>query len=240
MVEYRVTASRLNVRSGPGKQFEVIGQVERGEVVEALDSTGWLPIEMEDGSVGWVATQFLEAVSKAAPPVDERTATVRRIVEECKRQGLGLSEQIAYVLATVEWETARTFKPVREAYWKTEEWRRANLRYYPYYGRGYVQLTWRDNYARYTERLKKRFPERADRIDLVREPDQALDPEFALFILVDGFKTGAFTGKKLTDYVNDYQTDFVNARRCINALDRADTIARMAEVWLSRLQRGEV
>jgi hypothetical protein len=49
---------------------------------------------------------------------------------------------MAYVLATTQWETAQTFKPVREAFWKDEEWRRVNLaRYYPYYGRGFVQLT---------------------------------------------------------------------------------------------------
>jgi len=44
-------------------------------------------------------------------------------------------------------ETASTFKPVREAYWLSEDWRRANLRYWPWYGRGYIQLTWDYNYA---------------------------------------------------------------------------------------------
>ena len=47
------------------------------------------------------------------------------------------------VLATVEWETNKTFQPVREAYWLNEDWRRAHLKYYPYYGRGFVQLTWK-------------------------------------------------------------------------------------------------
>lgn len=39
-------------------------------------------------------------------------------------KGLTLPTQIAYVLATVQWETAGTFKPVREAYYipKAEEW----------------------------------------------------------------------------------------------------------------------
>jgi hypothetical protein len=54
---------------------------------------------------------------------------------------------MAYVLATTEWETDHTFKPVREAFWKDEAWRQVNLRYYPYYGRGYMQLTWEDNIA---------------------------------------------------------------------------------------------
>ena len=121
---------------------------------------------------------------------------------------------------TVEWETAKTFRPVREAFWKSEEWRRKNLRYFPYYGRGYVQLTWKNNYERYGQLLG---------LDLVGNPDLALNAPTAAFILVHGFKTGAFTGRKLTDYVNDLRVDYVNARRCINGTDRAHTLARLAE-----------
>ncbi len=62
--------------------------------------------------------------------------TVKSIAAECRRQGIGLDTQIAYVIATVEWETGNTFKPVKEAYWLSEDWRRRNLRYYPYFGRG--------------------------------------------------------------------------------------------------------
>ena len=63
------------------------------------------------------------------------------IISSCMRYGL-LRNQAAYVLATAYWETARTMEPVREAFWMSEEWRRANLRYFPWYGRGFVQLTW--------------------------------------------------------------------------------------------------
>ncbi|MCK9378318.1 MAG: TIGR02594 family protein, partial [Syntrophobacterales bacterium] len=91
-----------------------------------------------------------------------KESTIAAIKAECQRQGLDLPTQSAYVLATTEWETGHTFKPVREAYWHDEEWRRRNLsRYYPYYGRGYVQLTWEDNYRKYAEILS---------IDLVNDP----------------------------------------------------------------------
>jgi predicted chitinase len=135
-----------------------------------------------------------------------RSGTVAAIESECIRQGLTLKTQIAYVLATVEWETANTFKPVREAYWKTEAWRKANLRYYPYYGRGYVQLTWKYNYARYAEILG---------IPLVIEPDRAMEPAIACFILVHGFKHGVFTGKKLTDYVTKGKTDYIDRKSVV-------------------------
>ena len=57
----------------------------------------------------------------------------------------------AYALATAFHETNGTMQPVREAYFlkgNAEAWRKAHLRYYPWYGRGFVQLTWQRNYQR--------------------------------------------------------------------------------------------
>jgi hypothetical protein len=77
-------------------------------------------------------------------------------------------------IATIAIETAHTFKPVREAFWlddqlgheRAEQWRANNLRYYPYYGRGHIQLTWADNYRYYGWRIG--HPEILD------TPDRAL------------------------------------------------------------------
>ena len=163
-------------------------------------------------------TPLLDSLS-ADRDYTTRAGTVAAIESECIRQGIGLKTQIAYVLATVEWETADTFKPVREAYWKSEAWRKANLRYFPYYGRGYVQITWKANYAKYGEILG---------IPLVTNPDRAMEPAIANFILVHGFKHGVFTGKKITDYITRGKTDFIGARRCINGTDKAAKIAAIA------------
>jgi hypothetical protein len=155
-----------------------------------------------------------------------KEGTIAAIKWECKAQGIGLNTQIAYVLATVKWETAQTFKPVKEAFWKNEEWRRKKLRYFPYYGRGYVQLTWKNNYEKYSKILG---------IDLVNNPDLAMKENIALFILVHGFKTGAFTGRKITDYIDSDKTDFINARRNINGRDHAHEIANFAKQYLNNL-----
>lgn len=155
-----------------------------------------------------------------------KQGTIDAIKWECKAQDIGLNTQIAYVLATVQWETAQTFKPVREAFWLSEDWRKNHLRYYPYYGRGYVQLTWKNNYQKYSQILG---------VDLVNNPDLAVDNNIALFVLVHGFKTGTFTGRKITDYITKSQTDFVNARRCINDRDHAHAIAQLAENFLRSL-----
>jgi len=171
--------------------------------------------------------------SKSAKALDlsTRQGTIAAIKSECTRQGLDLKTQIAYVLATAEWETNHTFKPVREAYWipDTDTYLKTHSpssNYYPYYGRGYVQLTWQKNYATYGKLLG---------LDLVRKPDLALDPEAALFVLVHGFKTGGFTGRKLSDFINAQTTDFLNARRCINGTDKQQEIANLAKEHLARL-----
>jgi predicted chitinase len=173
--------------------------------------------------------QLIDAVDKnKSVPHDFSTkeGTVKAIRFECDRQGLTLTTQKAYVLATVQHETANTFKPIAEygrgvgrTYGKPDP-----ITGKTYFGRGYVQLTWRSNYQKYSQLLG---------IDLVNSPDLAMGPNVALFILVHGFKTGAFTGKKLTDYVNINNRDFVNARRCINGLDKAQHIANLANKFLN-------
>ena len=155
-----------------------------------------------------------------------KEGVIEAIKWECSVQDIGLKTQIAYVIATVEWETARTFKPVREAFWLSEEWRKENLRYFPYYGRGYVQLTWENNYKKYSEILG---------IDMVTKPDLAMEENVALFVLIHGFKTGAFTGRKITDYINESKTEFIDARRCINGTDHDEDIAKIAEKYLKEL-----
>lgn len=127
----------------------------------------------------------------------------------------------AYTLATVFWETNRTMLPVEEAYFlgdRAESYRR-RLRYYPYHGRGFVQLTWESNYIRAGQELD---------VDLIGHPERAMDPEISARILVAGMAQGWFTGKKLSDYIGRFGTDYVGARRIINGTDCARQIADFA------------
>lgn len=142
-----------------------------------------------------------------------------KIIDECITQGITQKEQIAYILATAEWETNRTYEPVKEAYWLGETWRKKNLRYYPYYGRGLVQITWEKNYQKFSNILN---------VDLVKNPDLALDFDIAKFILVYGFKHGLFTGKSINEFINKTEVDYLGARKCINGTDRASDIKKIA------------
>jgi predicted chitinase len=140
------------------------------------------------------------------------------------------------MLATAWHETAKTYQPITEygnrAYFNKYNGRFGNDKQddgYRYRGRGYVQLTFKDNY-RYASKqlsaLKQRYP---DGVDLVKEPDLALDPKIASDILVMGMREGWFTRKKLSDYINEKTCDYYRARKIINRLDRASKIANAAK-----------
>lgn len=147
------------------------------------------------------------------------------ILKTCRKHRMPKA-QTAYILATAYWETNKTMKPVREAYWLSEQWRKDNLRYWPWYGRGYVQLTWEENYIK------------AQRIlgtDLTKRPDNAMKPKIAAEVLVLGMRDGWFTGKRLSQYINDEEVDFIGARRIVNGTDRAGEIASLARAYRKEL-----
>jgi putative chitinase len=132
---------------------------------------------------------------------------------------------LAYCLATAWHETAFTMQPVTEyggeAYLKSKP-------YYPWYGRGYVQLTWEANYQHQDDKLGLRGT-------LMANPDRALEPALATRILLLGMADGDFTGKRLGHYFTADLTDWYNARRIVNGTDKASDIAAYAEKFHNAL-----
>lgn len=125
----------------------------------------------------------------------------------------------AYMLATAHHETNKTMQPVREAYWLADPdayLKTHHADYYPFYGRGYVQLTWLKNYQKASAALGQ---------DFVGHPDLVMQPENAAQIMLHGMTEGWFTGRKLADYFNTNSCDWENARRIINGTDRAVLVA---------------
>lgn len=146
----------------------------------------------------------------------------------------------AYALATAWHETAATMQPVREAYWLSEGWRRTNLRYWPWYGRGYVQLTWQENYERADAELLLCGT-------LIDDPDRALEGGIAAQVMRCGMAQGWFAGdaqgrhtlaRHLPRRRDAREAEFVAARRIINGTDRALAIARHAAQFQRALARG--
>ena len=140
---------------------------------------------------------------------------------------------LSYILATVYWETNKRMQPVKEAYWKSEAWRKKNLRYYPYYGRGLVQTTWEENYKKLGNIVG---------VDLVENPDLLLSWDYAAQAVFVAMETGLYTGKKLSDYIDDAEEtdeedyrEYVEARRIINGTDKAKVIADLAVLFEAAL-----
>lgn len=161
------------------------------------------------------------------------------ILDEWFAHGGGQRQQLAYVLATPYHEVGPSYKPIREnlnytsvaslrrvwpSRFKTDESAKRfvknakGLAIEVYGGRlgnkpapsedgwffrggGYEQRTGRDNYAR---------------IGIAGDPDKILEPEFAAKSIVSGMRSGEYTGKKLSDYINGDKVDYINARRIIN------------------------
>lgn len=136
---------------------------------------------------------------------------------------------LAYMLATVHHETDKQMQPIEE-YGKgrgKDYGRKLKMGRGPgrrvaystpnqlYYGRGYVQLTWYENYEKAAKELK---------VDCLQHPELTLDLSIATQIMFAGMTKGWFTGKKLSDYFNKTKADWVNARRIINGLDKAQLI----------------
>ncbi len=162
-----------------------------------------------------------------------------QIIKRMKQDKVPLS-WAAYILATSYHETAKRMQPVREGLSASDAWRKKNLRYYPWYGRGHVQLTWESNYRH------------ADKVlnlggALVENADLALDPEVSAEILVRGMLDGWFSGdgkgrhtlsRHLPNKNEATRAQFKQARRIVNLMDKADLIAGHALVYQEALKKA--
>jgi hypothetical protein len=120
---------------------------------------------------------------------------------------------LAYCFATSFWETAKSMVPREEigkgkghSYGKPDPETGQT-----YYGRGDVQLTWRDNYREATTKLGLTGDD-----DLEWYSVKALDPKISADVMYRGMSEGWFTGKKLKSYFSSHINDPVAARAIIN------------------------
>jgi len=141
--------------------------------------------------------------------------------------------QLAYFLATVKWETGHTFRPMDERgpvgyFSKYDTSTQAGIKIgntqpgdgSRFKARGYIPITGRSNYAKFSKVLG---------VDLTENPERACDEKAAYQIAALGMHDGVFTGDKLDDYLHSAGTpNYVSARRIVNGSDHADDIAKIA------------
>lgn len=163
------------------------------------------------------------------------------ILDGWEESGLTDLRWLAYMLATTYHETARTMQPIAE-YGKGkgrpygDKIKMNRTRYTTpnqiYYGRGYVQLTWYENYELMGKLLN---------VDLLNNPELAMQPDISFKIMLEGMTLGIsnrgdFTGKSLEHYFNDRVNDPIDARKIINGNDKKYTIAKYHNKFLTALK----
>ncbi len=68
-----VNTETLNIREGAGKEYNVVGQVNKGDKVNALSESGsWTQIETETGLTGFVATKYLSSTADEPKSSDKK------------------------------------------------------------------------------------------------------------------------------------------------------------------------
>lgn len=152
-------------------------------------------------------------------------------------------EYLAYMLATTFHETAEDMQPIDERGGVSYFTRLYDIKgqnpklakrlgnVFPgdgakYHGRGYVQLTGRDNYDRASRKLG---------VDFVQHPEWVKKPRHAVAIMFMGMTEGWFTGKDVHSYMDgidgtdaEDRKQFKLSRYIINGKDRRDDIADYA------------
>lgn len=77
--EVTINARALNVRSGPGTDFDILASVAQGDQVVGLrEDSGWVQIELPTGAIGWVAKKFVivgKTIEESEPEPTQSTPT---------------------------------------------------------------------------------------------------------------------------------------------------------------------
>lgn len=118
------------------------------------------------------------------------------IVDTAAQHGIKDKKSIAYLLAIADKES-----DMGKNMTEIDSGKAGNNKNYAetqYIGRGFVQLTHEENYKKATDYFKSIGKD----YDLVANPELANDPKIAAEILVEGTRSGWFTGKKLSDVVD--------------------------------------
>ena len=168
--------------------------------------------------------------------LSQRQVDGMNAVLDCWEQHFADSDirYLAYAMATAHHETAFVWDAI-------EEYGKGSGKPYGepagpygecYYGRGFVQLTWLENYQKGEKVLEENY---GLECPMVQYPHRMLEIEPAALVLFDGIIGGWFTGVGLPTFFNASTDDPYNARKTVNGLDRADLIEGYHRSFLEAL-----
>ncbi|MEA4968924.1 MAG: SH3 domain-containing protein [Candidatus Pelethousia sp.] len=73
---FRVTTSALNIRTGPGTGYSVVGVLKKGDQVTRIGQNGkWFKIATSNGSEAWVSSKYLSSTDGSYVYVEDTAST---------------------------------------------------------------------------------------------------------------------------------------------------------------------
>ncbi|NLT29569.1 MAG: SH3 domain-containing protein, partial [Propionibacterium sp.] len=98
-----VATAGVNIRSGPGTQYSIVGGLARGRSIQAVgqDQNGWTPVSL-NGRQRWIASRYLTAKDQysasASSSATSSGSTASTTTALNARTGAGLGYRVAHVL----------------------------------------------------------------------------------------------------------------------------------------------
>lgn len=174
--------------------------------------------------MGWITIPDIASCTRARIELVEQSWPV--LVAALDMEGINTPLVQVAVAATVAVECGfrmgtregRADKEKNPKVWALQE------RYWPsgYYGRGPIQLTWWDNYRKYGNRIG---------VDLVSNPDRALEPAIGALILAAFFRDNGI-------HIAAEAQDWKRVRRLVNGLGMLhyDTFQNIVNALIKRME----
>jgi predicted chitinase len=159
--------------------FEWVGEVPGMGTAAANNPDGGVATEEEQGTFKSSAFDLAD-LNKLYPLCGPQRAALyhRHLIAAMREFGITTYHRACHFLAQIGWETGQLrymMELDNEAgtYLRSKE-------YYPYYGRGAIHLTWRENYERVGKAL---------RVGLADEPDLAAQPQYCFRVAGQYWRT---------------------------------------------------
>ncbi|MEM8808705.1 MAG: glycoside hydrolase family 19 protein [Cyanobacteria bacterium P01_G01_bin.38] len=189
------------------------------------------------GVTGDVVDQAVQAIGSLGWDAERARPHVELLIGGALEHGVTDPAHIAYILATAGAETSfRGPIPEDESLWRqsTGPGDYAEIDSttgHRYYGRGYAQVTWRENYETIGEIIG---------VDAVSNPELLLEPENASQATAIGMRDGIFTGRSLSDYGSGDNFDWAGARTIINDGDKRTTIGGYGQTIYGAIRDADI
>ncbi len=128
--KYRVDATSLNLRQGPGTNYAAIGSLKKSEMVDGLAVSpdgGWAQVRKSTGVTGWASLKYMTFIP--APPPASSTDVVMLVTVDTLNvrsgPGTGYSivgkvnqgNRLVFLSATPDWKWVNVKTPVDKTGW---------------------------------------------------------------------------------------------------------------------------